>query len=128
MLGHVTGRRRLAAIVAVTALCMVAVGLWAARASANHSANQRDPAAIRKYVSTYVGGWSDGSNGPQRDQAWVAAHPDQLLAAGDRACSWLAGRPDAPSVDPTGKTSVEGIADGVSRRRLRPVADWRAAL
>lgn len=77
--------------------------------------------AFQHSVATYVGGWSDSTDptGPQRDQAWVATHPVQVLAAGDRACAWLAGKPDAPDVDPTGKTSEDtlmnayiGVAEG----------------
>jgi hypothetical protein len=28
-----------------------------------------------------------------------------VLVAGDRTCAWLAAKPDAPTVDPTGNTS-----------------------
>ena len=93
-----------------------------AQALANQTS--RDPAAFQDSVATWVGDWSDSTDpaGPQRDQAWVAAHPVQVLAAGDRACTWLAGKPDAPSVDPTGNTSQEALITVYIGVDLAPVA------
>ncbi len=40
------------------------------------------------------------------DGALLRAHPDLVLAEGDRACAWLVGQPTAPDVDPSGRSAV----------------------
>lgn len=106
--GIVTPRRRLATL-SVAAVCVIVLGTMTAQAVAKQTS--RDPVAFQHSIATYVGGWSDSTDptGPQRDQAWVATHPAQLLAAGERACTWLAGKPDAPAVDPTGNTTEDNL-------------------
>jgi hypothetical protein len=104
-------RRHLVRALSVVAVCLVVAGTLTGWALARRASYPRDTSAFQHYVATYVGGWSDSSDptGPKRDEAWVAAHTDQVLAAGDRACSWLAARQNAPTVDPTGNTSFDSL-------------------
>lgn len=91
---------------------LVAVGAAKGPSLVEGLQHPRDPVAFQRYVADYVGGWgfSDDPDGPQRDQAWASAHPGLLLAAGERACEWLADRHDAPEVDPTGDSSSGALA------------------
>ena len=95
--------------VSLGVMCVVTLATMTARAVGDQTSS--DPVAFQHSVATYVGGWSDSTDptGPQRDQTWVTTHPVQLLAAGERACTWLAGRPDAPDVDPTGHTAEDTL-------------------
>ena len=91
----------------VAALVLACVSIWAAPALARQVFHRADEQAFVSYVETYVGGWrsSRDPGGWRRDQAWVAENPEAVLAEGKRACRWLASRQEAPSVDPTGKSS-----------------------
>jgi len=83
---------------------LLAVGVAAGPSIAAEVLHPHDEDAYQAYVTTYVAGWGSSADpeGPARDQAWVAAHPDQVLAAGEAACDWLAALPEAPQVDPSG--------------------------
>ena len=39
------------------------------------------------------------------EAAWKAEHGAAALAEGDRACAWLAGQPDVPRTDPSGRST-----------------------
>jgi hypothetical protein len=102
-----TVRWRRAVVVAV-AISTTGFAAFAGPSLARSLMHPHDPEAFQAYVSTYVDGWSSSTDpgGPARDRAWVAAHPDGVLDEGDRACRWLAGRPDAADVDPSQRTSA----------------------
>jgi dienelactone hydrolase len=106
------GRLRIALSLSVLVL-IVGVGT----AVASVLSRDRHPGAYQRHVQKYVDGWSSSADptGPKRDKRWVLAHPEEVLAEGDRACAWLARRPDAPDIDPTGN-SMFGV---LSRRFAR---------
>ena len=56
-----------------------------------HLTHPRDEEAFRDYVAISMTRWTNTADpgGPERDAAWVAAHPGELVAEGDRACRWL---------------------------------------
>ena len=85
------------------------VSVLAAPALARQVFHREDAQAFRSYVEEYVGGWrsSRDPGGWRRDKAWVAENPDAVLAEGERACRWLSSREEAPSVDPSGKSSSD---------------------
>jgi hypothetical protein len=62
-------------------------------------------------VARYIGSHGDASapSADDDDQAWAMAHPDDVLAAGDAACDWLAAEPAAPPIDPTGVTDFHAV-------------------
>jgi hypothetical protein len=99
------GRKQVTMLTAAALLVLAAV---AGPATFRQLVHGRDTRAFHSAVTAYVGGWSSSHDpsGPQRDEAWVAAHPAQVLAEGNRACDWLASRPTAPDRDPTGDSSV----------------------
>lgn len=99
------GRRSVVAVAAVMAL--VAGGVLAAPAVARQVIHPRDPEEFQLYVTTYMDQWSrsDQVDASPQDLAWVSAHPQDALALGDDACTWLAGEDDAPDLDPSGATS-----------------------
>lgn len=101
------GRLRVALVPAIV-VATVGGGIALAH-SASRDTHAQD---YQRYVRQYVDGWSSSADpgGPRRDERWVLAHPDQVLAEGDRACSWLIQRPDAPDVDPTGRSTVDVLA------------------
>lgn len=72
----------------------------------------RDEAGYRAYVDEYVPGWwSSGLKGvPERDKAWLEAHPDAVLAEGDAACRWLAEQPPVPELVTSGTATVGATA------------------
>lgn len=104
------GRIRIALLLSVV---VVIVGVGTSVASV--LSRDRHPEGYQRYVQKYVGGWYSSADptGPRRDKRWVLAHPKAVLAEGDRACAWLARQPDAPEIDPTGKST-----SGVLARRF----------
>ncbi len=116
--------------VLVAALAGLAVvGFLAGPSLARQVLHFRDVAAFQTYVVTYVDGWGSSLDpgGPARDLAWVKAHPDIVLAEGDRACVWLADQPAAPAVDPTGESAFDTVfgrylstTKGTSLTKLSP--------
>jgi len=117
---RIRGRYRWGAAVGV----VVGLTVVGGSALASRVSHPREVAAFQGYVSTYVGGWanSDDLGGPERDTAWVKAHPQAVLAAGDQSCAWLAQQPAAPTVDPSGRFAFETVLDrylaSPSRTRL----------
>ena len=71
-------------------------------------AHRSDPDAFQSYVATNVGHWHSRRDpgGARRDKDWFATHPDAVMAEGRAACAWLHVREDAPSVDPTGASTI----------------------
>lgn len=55
------------------------------------------------YLKTYIGKDYDSTQplAGQVNDAWAAADPATVVAAGDAACTWLRTQPRAPRVDPT---------------------------
>ena len=105
---------RLTAVTGITAA--VAAGLGASGAvtlidGALH--HPRDEAAFQAHVVKYIGTYWDSSvpEADARDEAWARAHPEEVLAAGDAACAWLADQPVAPAVDPTGESDLFTVLD-----------------
>jgi hypothetical protein len=109
--------RRRGVILAALAAVVITMGALVAPSIAGRITHPRDTSAFQSYVTTFVGGWRSSADpeGPERDDAWAADHPDEVLAEGDRACDWLAQRPTAPEVDPSGKSDVSALANGYLR-------------
>jgi len=42
---------------------------------------------------------------------WVARHRALVLQEGDLACAWLARQPDAPDVDPSGRSDADALLE-----------------
>jgi hypothetical protein len=108
---EVAVHRRRAFVIGFVAASILLLAAFAGPSVARRLMHPRDSEAFQRYVSTYVGTWSSSRDpgGPKRDRAWVAEHPDQVLDEGDRACRWLAGRPDAPDIDPSGRTDANTL-------------------
>lgn len=64
------------------------------------------------YLHAYATQWRGSALGGQQqhDQAWISNHPAAVVAEGRRACTWLASQPDAPNVDPTGRSDMSRMA------------------
>jgi hypothetical protein len=45
------------------------------------------------------------------DRTWITHHHRQVLAEGDRACSWISAQPNAPVDDPSRYYSVQALGD-----------------
>jgi hypothetical protein len=107
----VTRRPELAALVLLATLLVAGAAAAAAPEVARSWEHRRDAAAYHSYVTTYVGGWwsSRDPHGSERDEAWVADHPDEVMAAGDRACAWLDDQPSASDVDAAGEHTVAAL-------------------
>lgn len=104
------GEKRYFAVALVAVLALGVAGWPTLQRQVQH---RSDSEAFHEYVSTYVGGWysSEDPGGAERDEAWVAAHADAVLAAGQSACEWLGTREDAPSLDPTGASTVAALTE-----------------
>lgn len=103
---------------ALAAFGTVALVVLAANVGPSVAGRLMHPRDVDAYQA-YVGGLADTdtigtvsaefAEDRERDAAWVAAHPDLLLAAGDRACDWLKTQPKAPKVDPAGNSDVSTL-------------------
>ena len=61
------------------------------------------------YVSDVNAEWAGSLEHPAQRRAWAAAHRAELVQAGDAACAWLDRQPDAPRVDPSGRSAGTAV-------------------
>jgi hypothetical protein len=90
--------------------------------------DRRDVDGFQQYVRTYIDGWSSSAQPGRQvlDRRWAIAHPDLVLEEGDQACAWLKPQPDAPEVDPSGRSTVGTLIStyikATADDRIPPVA------
>lgn len=100
---------------AFATVALFVVGVRTGPAVAGHLMHPRDIDEFQAYVGRLADTDMMGNVSPEiavdreRDAAWVTAHADLVLAAGDRACDWLKAQPKAPKVDPTGRFGVDAL-------------------
>jgi hypothetical protein len=106
-------------LVAVGLALAVIGGSAAGTVILRHHAAGRDQAAFF--------GWAADTGGTAQqiatDRTWITHHHGQVLAEGNRACTWIAAAPDAPRADPGRHYSVEALSDRYIRATAaRPFA------
>lgn len=123
------GRRRRGAIVvaALAAAAVVVVALVAGPAFAARVLFPRDVPGYEAYVATYLSAREGTDASISTDRTWVEGHRDLVIAEGDRACAWLAAQPDAPGVDPTGRSRSSELTSAYLGSSPRPDVPVSAA-
>ena len=90
--------------VVVLVIAILAVGGLLGPDLTRRFGHRRNVDAFQAYALGIVsdtGGVAGGTPAGRSDTSWVRRHPAEVLAAGDRACRWLASTPRAPQLDPT---------------------------